>query len=127
MTRYNYDNTDNADAGAAEVRGYTAAEAAGMFQDFLEDRISREGFIAWLDRYPYALDGPAPAAVEDEINRATLNMRALVEGRRDWAQVREELLDCRGRLSGHAFQSGEVPRTGETRDPAGNPIDRSFP
>lgn len=129
MTRYDY-NSDNADAGATELPGYTAAEAAAMFQDFVEERLSREAFIAWLNRYPYIPNEPGTGEsreVEDEINRATLTMRALLEGERDWGQVREEIMDARTRLSGYAFQSGEVPRTGSKRDPAGHPIDRSFP
>lgn len=118
---------DHADAGAAEIRGYTPAEAAQMFQEFLEGRLSLQGFAEWLDRYPYAPDGPAPARVEDEINRATLAIRALQQGTRDEETVRRELMSARSRLSGHAFQSGQLHPSGSRTDPTGKPVDRSFP
>ena len=99
-----------ADPGAAEVGGYSAAAAAHTFQEFLEGRLSREGFEEWLRGYPYGPgDEPSPG-VEDEINRATLALRNLADGNRSWEQVHRELLDARSRLSGLAY-SRRPPRT----------------
>jgi hypothetical protein len=100
---------EGADAGAAEVGGYSAAAAAHTFQEFLEGRLSRQGFEDWLRGYPYGPgDGPFPG-VEDEINRATLALRNLADGDRTWEQVHRELLDARSRLSGLAY-SRRPPR-----------------
>ncbi len=93
---------DNADGGAAPVQGYSAAEAAHVFEEFLEQRLSLEGFKAWLGAYPYAPDGPAPQEVEDEINAATLAIRAFEGGTRPWNEVHRQLIDGRRRLTGLA-------------------------
>src|SRR5262245_19302081 len=95
---------DNADAGAA-VRGYSAAEAAHMFEQFLEHRLSRQAFDAWLNHYPYEQGNRPAPGVEDEINLAVLALRNLDEGRRTGSEVRRELLDARRRLSGLAYNS----------------------
>ncbi|MDQ3703482.1 MAG: hypothetical protein M3442_21560 [Chloroflexota bacterium] len=93
---------DSADGGAAEVRGYTAAEASHAFEEYLAGRLSLEGFAEWLQGYPYGKDGPSSSEVEDEINLATLAVRALQNGTRRLNEVRDQLRDARGRLSGLA-------------------------
>ncbi len=93
---------DSADGGAAEVRGYTAAEASHAFEEYLAGRLSLEGFTEWLQGYPYGKDGPSSAEVEDEINLATLAAQALQNGTRHRNEVRAQLRDARGRLSGLA-------------------------
>ncbi len=93
---------DNADSGAAEVRGYTAAEASHTFQDYLEGRLSLEGLMEWLQGYPYGKEGPSSPEVEDEINLATLAIRGLQNGTRSPDEVRHELRNARSRLTGLA-------------------------
>ena len=93
---------ETADSGAAEARGYSAADASHVLEEFLEERLSLESFKEWLQRYPYAPSGPAGNEVEDEINRATLSVRALERGTRSWDDVRRELMDARSRLTGLA-------------------------
>lgn len=100
---------DSVDDGAAEVGGYSAAEAAHTFQEFLEGRLSREAFMAWLLQYPYAPGQDPYPQVEEEINRATLALRNLNDGERTWEQVRGELMDARGRLSGFAYNARHAP------------------
>ena len=100
--RLRRETMETADSGAAEARGYSAADASHVFEEFLEERLSLESFTEWLQRYPYAPHGPSSTAVEDEINRATLAVRALERGTRDWEEVRRELLDARSRLTGLA-------------------------
>jgi hypothetical protein len=74
-----------------------------MFEEFLEHRLSRQGFEAWLRAYPYG-EGEQPSpGVEDEINLATLALRALDSGQRTRDQVRRELMNARRRLSGLAY------------------------
>jgi hypothetical protein len=120
------DTAEGADAGYASVGGYTAAEAATTIQLFLEGGISRQGFIEWLNGYPFTPNsGEDP--VEDQINRATLAMRGYERGTRDDETLRQELMDIRGRLSGLGFSAGQGTHSGALRDPAGRPIDRSFP
>ncbi|MGH2354164.1 MAG: hypothetical protein ACRDI2_18440 [Chloroflexota bacterium] len=94
---------DNADAGAAQVQGYSAAEASHTFEEFLEGRLSLEGFSQWLRAYPYGANGPADPGVEDEINTATLAVRAFQHGTRSWDEVHRELMDARRRLTGLAW------------------------
>ena len=94
-------SSDSADGGAAQIRGYSAADAAHMFERFLEHRLSQDAFTQWLSHYPSS--GPSrDEAVADEIDNAILALRALNEGRRPWREVHRELLDCRSRLSGLA-------------------------
>jgi hypothetical protein len=81
--------------------GYSAAEAAHEFEEFLELRLSLEAFWAWLQGYP--APGPAGSpdpAVEDEIDRATLALLALQHGTRSWPEVERELMRARGHLTG---------------------------
>ena len=118
---------DAADAGAASLPGYTAAEAAHAIQLYLDGGLSTEGFMDWLNGYPYGQNGPQPADVEDEINNATLAMRGFQNGTRDGEALRQELADIRSRLAGHAFSAGQEVHTGDVRSPSGRPIDRSFP
>jgi hypothetical protein len=97
-------DTDNADDGAAEVGGYSAAEAAHTFEEYLEGRLSLQGFQRWLEDYPSSARGPSDHAVEDEIDRALLAVRALQRRSRSRREVRRELRLARGRLSGLARQ-----------------------
>ena len=86
-----------------EAPGYTAAEAAHEFEEFLELRLGRDAFWAWLMRYPPHRPGAAPdLLVEDELDRAILALRALQQGTRDWPAVAAELRDARARLTGLA-------------------------
>ena len=100
---------DSVDDGAAEIGGYSAAEAAHTFEEFLEERLSREAFMAWLLQYPYSPGQDPYPEVEEEINRATLALRNLADGDRTWPQVRGELMDARGRLSGLAYSAKQTP------------------
>ena len=90
-------------APAARLAGYSAAEAAHMFEEFLEMRLSHDAFWEWLMSYPpHGPDGSADAAVEDEIDRAILALLAFQHGTRPWAHVNHELMDARARLTGLA-------------------------
>jgi len=101
---------ENADQGAAQVSGYSAAEAAHTIQIYLEDGLSLEGFEDWLKGYPYSPNGPLPDDVEDELNRAVLAVRGYRTGSRDAEALRKELMDVRGHLSGYAYARAQ-PRT----------------
>ena len=81
--------------------GYSAAEAAHMFEEFLEYRTGHDTFWEWLMHYP---SGPAArdSQVEDEIDRAILALRSFQEGKRSWEETHRELMDARGRLTGLA-------------------------
>ncbi len=93
--------TDSADSGAVRTRGYRAADAAHMFELFLEHKISQDAFADWLLRYPAS--GPdRDDQVANEIDNAELALRALKDGRRAWREVHRELMDCRSRLTGLA-------------------------
>lgn len=118
---------DNADTGATSVGGYTASEAAHTIQLYLEGQIGFQALEDWLRGYPYGKNGPQPDEVEDEINRATLAVRGFQSGSRDAEALKRELMEVRSSLSGFAFSSGQAHNSGRTRDPAGRPIDRSFP
>jgi hypothetical protein len=83
--------------------GYTAAEAAHQFEEFLELRLGHHEFWAWLMRYPPHRPGRAPdLRVEDELDRAILALRAFQHGTRAWPTVAAELRDARARLTGLA-------------------------
>ena len=87
----------------ARGSGYSAAEAAHMFEEFLEWRLSHDAFWAWLMSYPaHPPAGSPDPEVEDEIDRAILALRAFQHGARTWDEVHRELLDSRSRLSGLA-------------------------
>jgi hypothetical protein len=104
---------DNADAGASAIGGYTADEAARVIQDYLEGRLSTDGLWDWLQGYPYDPNGPATREVENQINRATLAVRAFQQGTRPWEDARGELMDVRQRLSGLAhISAGSGDRDG---------------
>ncbi len=118
---------DNADTGATETRGYTPAEAAHMIEEYLEGRLSLEGFEDWLSHYPYSPTGPLPDDAENQINRAVLAARGYRDGSRDLPALHRELRDVRSRLSGYGFMGGQEHTTGRTRDAKGRPIDRAFP
>jgi hypothetical protein len=95
---------DSADDGYAQPGGYTAAEAAHTFEEFLEGHLSVRGFFQWLDAYRPGHNAPNDPAVENEINMATLAIRALQHGSRTSQEVRREILNGRGRLTGLARQ-----------------------
>jgi hypothetical protein len=95
---------DSADDGYAQTGGYTAAEAEHTFLQFLEGHLSPQAFRAWLERYRLAPGAARDSEVEDEINNATLAMRALEHGTRTRQEVHRELLRARGRLNGLARQ-----------------------
>jgi hypothetical protein len=83
--------------------GHTAAEAAHLFEEFLEGRLGHDAFWAWLMSYPPHRPGSTPdLAVEDELDRALLALLAFQHGTRDWPAVAAELRDARSRLSGLA-------------------------
>ncbi|MGH2354470.1 MAG: hypothetical protein ACRDJN_22920 [Chloroflexota bacterium] len=86
----------------APSRGYGAAEAAHMFEEFLEERLSQQALWQWLQAYPYTPGGSADPEVEDEINRGLLAILALEDGARSWPDVHHELRDVRSRLTGLA-------------------------
>ena len=92
---------DTADAGAARVSRYTPAEAAHMFEEFLEYRLGHDAFWEWLLHFPSG-NTPRDPAVEDQIDQAILALQAFHEGHRSWNEVRRELMDCRSRLTGLA-------------------------
>jgi hypothetical protein len=81
---------------------YDADTAARVLEEFLECRLSLEGFWTWLRRFPYYPGGAPDPPVEDVLNQALLAVSALRRGERPWPEVRAELLDARGRLSGLA-------------------------
>ncbi|HEX2033445.1 MAG TPA: hypothetical protein VHS99_04605 [Chloroflexota bacterium] len=88
---------------AAYVPGYSAAEAAHMFEEFLEQRLGHDEFWTWLMSYPPHRPGITPdIGVEDELDRAILVLRAFQHGTRDWPAVARELRDARARLTGLA-------------------------
>jgi hypothetical protein len=95
---------DSADDGYAQPGGYTAAEAAHTFQQFLEGHLSLQGFSQWLEAYRPGAGAPRDPAVEDELNLATLAARAALHGTRTYQEVHREIRDARGRLSGLARQ-----------------------
>ncbi len=88
-------------APTPRLRGYSAADASHMFEDFLEYRIGHDAFWEWLMSYP-ADPKQRDLAVEDEIDRAILALRAFQEGKRTWDEVHAELADARSRLTGLA-------------------------
>jgi hypothetical protein len=92
---------DTADSGAARAAGYSPAEAAHMFEEFLEYRLGHDVFWEWLMRFPSG-NRPRDPAVEDEIDRAILALQAFHEGHRSWNETHRELMDCRSRLTGLA-------------------------
>jgi hypothetical protein len=95
---------ESADDGYAQPGGYTAAGAAHTFEQFLEGHLSPRGLTLWLEGYRPGADGPRDAAVEDEINRALLALRALEHGTRTRHDVQAEIRGGRGRLTGLARQ-----------------------
>ena len=93
--------TDSADSGAFRTPGYGAADAAHMFEMFLERKIGPDAFADWLTHYPAS--GPGrDEQVANEIDTAELALSALKDGRRSWPEVHRELMDCRSRLTGLA-------------------------
>ena len=83
--------------------GYSAAEVAHMFEEFLEYRLSHDAFWEWLMSYPSHTGAGSPdPEVEDQIDRAILALLAFQHGTRTWPEVHRELLDARSRLSGLA-------------------------
>ncbi len=92
---------DRADAGATRGGRYTPAQAAHMFEEFLEYRVGHDEFWEWLLHFPSG-STPRDSAVEDVIDRAILSLQAFHDGRRSWNEVHGELMDCRSRLSGLA-------------------------
>ena len=95
---------DSADDGYAQPGGYTAAEAAHTFEQYLEGHLSPQGFFQWLDAYRPGVNAPNDTAVENEINIATLAIRALQHGTRSHQEVHREILNGRSRLTGLARQ-----------------------
>ncbi len=98
------DRTSTADIpyrGLARVLGYSPAEAAHMFEEFLEYRLGHDEFWEWLMSFPSG-DAPRDREVENEIDLAILALRAFQEGTRSWDEVHRELLAARGRLTGLA-------------------------
>jgi hypothetical protein len=94
---------ENADGGAAEVRGYSATDASHMFEEFLEQRLSLQAFTDWLEALPAERPGAMhDDEIEDEINAAILALRAYHHGERSWNRVLIELRDGRSRLTGLA-------------------------
>jgi hypothetical protein len=89
-------------AGAARAEAYTAARAAHVVEEFLEERLSLEELERWLRGYPYLLNRPATDDVEDEINKIQLAVQALRHNTRSWDQIHGELKSIRSRLTGLA-------------------------
>ena len=99
------DRADSADDAYARVGGYTAAEAAHTFQEYLEGHLSLRAFAQWLDAYRPGRGGtPRDTEVEDELNTALLAVRALQQGKRPRQDVDRDLQGARGRLTGLARQ-----------------------
>src|SRR5919198_5242917 len=90
------------DVGAGHAAGYSAAEAAHVFEEFLEFRLSHDAFWAWLQSYPVLPEGARDVQVEDEIDHAILALLAFQKGTRDWHEVERELRASRARLTGLA-------------------------
>jgi hypothetical protein len=95
---------DSADDGYAQPGGYTAAEAAHTFEQFLEGHLSVRGFAQWLEGYRPGHNAPHDPAVENELNTATLAVRAFQHGTRTDHELHREIRHGRGRLSGLARQ-----------------------
>ncbi len=90
-------------AGVWRFPGYTPAEAAHMFEDFLELNLPYDTFWEWLMSYPpHGSRPPADALVENEIDLAILALSAFAHGTRSWDEAHRELLDARSRLTGLA-------------------------
>ncbi|HVG97898.1 MAG TPA: hypothetical protein VNK05_13415 [Chloroflexota bacterium] len=93
---------DSADDGYAQPGGYTAAQAAHTFEQFLEGHLTVQGFSQWLDGYRPGANAPRDPGVENEINTALLALRALQHGTRTRQEVHREILNGRSRLTGLA-------------------------
>jgi hypothetical protein len=94
---------------------YDAATVAHEVEETLEYRMSLDGLWDWLRRFPYYPDGAPDPEVEDALNQALLALSAFRRGTRPWAEVRAELLDVRGRLTGlarHGRRLRDVVRDG---------------
>ena len=93
---------DSADDGYAQPGGYTAAQAAHTFEQFLEGHLTVQGFSQWLDGYRPGVNAPRDPGVENELNTALLALRALQHGTRTRQEVHREILNGRSRLTGLA-------------------------
>ena len=94
---------DTTKSPPAEEAGYSAADAARVFDEFLEYQRGHDSFWAWLMGYPSHGPGEPPDPdVENEIDHAILALLAFQHGTRTWEDVRQELHEARVRLTGLA-------------------------
>jgi len=93
---------DSADDGYAQPGGYTAAQAAHTFEQFVEGHLSPHGFLQWLEGYRPGVNAPRDPGVEREIDLAILAIRAFEHGTRTRQDVQQQIRGARGRLTGLA-------------------------